>query len=79
MRNPDDFDYVTTQTCDSCGQRAVGVMLHFYGAPVLFQCRSCNEHAFDRVAKRDIKEWVDNPAPAEDEPGPVFEEMLRAS
>lgn len=57
----EDFDYITTQNCDGCGQRRPGVMLHCRGTPVLFLCSNpnCGGHLrFEAVARRDIDAWL---------------------
>lgn len=62
MRDFEDFDVITTQTCDSCGQRRPGVLLHCRGTPVMFLCNHqiCGGVGpFERVAKRDIDLWLE--------------------
>lgn len=56
-----DWNYITVCTCDSCNRRSVGVMLHHYGTPVLFQCSTCSPREFERVARRDVDSWLEAP------------------
>ena len=62
MRDLEDFDHIATQTCDSCGECALGTMMHCRGTPVLFLCAKphCGGHlVFERVARRDVDQWLE--------------------
>ena len=62
MHDLEDFDYITTQTCDSCGERVPGAMMHCRGTPVMFLCSRphCGGRlVFERVARRDIDLWLE--------------------
>lgn len=59
-----DCNYICVDKCDACGRRAVGVMLHHLGTPVLFLCgtRLCGgDLAFEAAACRDIDRWLAEP------------------
>jgi len=64
--NLEEFNYETTTSCDSCGKRAKGTMLHAHDAmglatPVLFLCDRCYKPTwYQRIAdecKRIPKRW----------------------
>ena len=49
--NLEEFNYETTCTCDTCGERKLGTMLHAHDAagmatPVLFLCYTCHPTAY---------------------------------
>jgi transcription elongation factor Elf1 len=58
-----DNNYTTTMTCDECGAKAPGVMLHQAGAPVMFICKNCDGKMFERQARQDINDWLDGKEP----------------
>lgn len=41
---------VKTDRCDLCGKRDIGLEYESYAAPVLFFCRHCGPHHFQREA-----------------------------
>lgn len=46
VENPADYNYITTDKCDGCGEEKRGIMMHSAGAtgrvcPVLFLCEPC--------------------------------------
>lgn len=49
---------LTTDTCDSCGQKGLSVIHHHLGNPVLAQCKSCDPRNFEATARRDIDRWL---------------------
>lgn len=54
----DDLNTLATDTCDTCGRHEATVLFHHLGAPVLTQCSSCAPKEFERVARRDIDNWL---------------------
>lgn len=59
MSNDIDHNVISTSNCDSCGTRRCPVaVMHHNGAPVLAECKSCNSQEFERIARRDIDEWL---------------------
>lgn len=52
-------NYIVNCRCDTCQVQGPVVVLHHYGAPVLAQCKVCNEHAFEHQARADINLWLD--------------------
>ena len=54
-----DHDYIASSACDCCRADGPGVLFHdTNGVPVLFECRTCNPAAFERMARRDIADWL---------------------
>jgi hypothetical protein len=58
-----DNNYTTTTTCDECGAKAPGVMLHQAGAPVMFICKNCDGKMYERQARQDINAWLEGGEP----------------
>ena len=52
------LDHICTERCDSCGQKAPGVMFHSFGTPVLFSCKHCDPAHFERIARQDVDVWL---------------------
>lgn len=57
----ENLDHITTCTCDDCGAKVPGVMLHHYGEPVMFLCRPCSPKIFESTARREIDAWLGIP------------------
>ncbi len=56
-----DQNHIAVCTCDCCNRHAVGVMFYHCDTPVLFQCSACNRYEFERVSRRDVDAWLENP------------------
>lgn len=51
-------DHISTDTCDTCGQKGPVRVFHHRGEPVLTQCRHCDPNNFENQARQDIDEWL---------------------
>lgn len=54
----ESLDHITTCTCDDCGAKVPGVVVHHYGEPVMFLCKPCAPRLFEGVARRQIDAWL---------------------
>lgn len=54
-----------TDRCDDCGCRALGIeieapIIDNMMSPILFLCKDCDPRLFEKVARRDIDDWLND-------------------
>ena len=56
MINSDD--YIISDSCDSCGCRAKGVLFHTNGTPHAFLCSMCAPECFEAVGREEVARYL---------------------